>query len=52
MHTTDSAIVLVQIQKEADGYETPVATRVTEVQSKSDPDESWWIASEFIDWTP
>ncbi|XP_063592199.1 uncharacterized protein LOC134769401 [Penaeus indicus] len=45
MHITDSAIVRAQIQKESYGFGTFVATRVAEVQSKSNPNEWWWIAS-------
>ncbi|XP_068224543.1 uncharacterized protein [Palaemon carinicauda] len=45
MHITDSSIVRAQIQKESYGFGTFVATRIAEVQSKSDPNEWWWIAS-------
>ncbi|XP_063593160.1 uncharacterized protein LOC134770218 [Penaeus indicus] len=41
----NSAIVRAQIQKESYGFGTFVATRVAEVQSKSNPNEWWWIAS-------
>ncbi|XP_068243847.1 uncharacterized protein [Palaemon carinicauda] len=44
MHITDSSIVRAQIQKESYGFGTFVATRIAEVQSKSDPNEWWWIA--------
>lgn len=47
MHVTDSAIVRAQIQKESYGFGTFVATRVAEIQSKSDPNEWWWISSEL-----
>ncbi|XP_068245285.1 uncharacterized protein [Palaemon carinicauda] len=41
----NSSIVRAQIQKESYGFGTFVATRIAEAQSKSDPNEWWWIAS-------
>ena len=45
-HATDSAIVRAQIQKENYGFGTFTATRVAEIQSKTNPDEWWWVPSE------
>ena len=46
-HITDSTIVRWQIQKESHGFKTFVATRIGEIQSKTDPEEWWWVGSEF-----
>ena len=45
MHITDSQIVRCQIQKESHGFKTFTANRIAEVQTKSDPNEWWWVAS-------
>lgn len=42
-HIVDSAIVQSQIRKETYGFNTFVATRLSEIQSKSHPSEWWWI---------
>ncbi|XP_047497830.1 uncharacterized protein LOC125044912 [Penaeus chinensis] len=47
MHITDSAIVRAQIQKESYGFGTFVATRVAEVQSKSNLNE-WKDSDECV----
>ena len=44
-HITDSMIVCCQIQKESYGFQTFVATRVGEIQTKTDPQEWWWVKS-------
>ena len=41
----DSAIVRAQVQKEFYGFGTFVATKIAEIQNKSDPGEWWWIAT-------
>lgn len=46
MHIVDSTIVCSQIQKESHGFNTFVASRVAEIQCKSDPSEWWWVDSE------
>ncbi|XP_033730738.1 uncharacterized protein LOC117320185 [Pecten maximus] len=43
-HIVDSMIVQAQIQKESYGFGTFTATRVAEIQSKSSPDEWWWVS--------
>ncbi|XP_043208348.1 uncharacterized protein LOC122373955 isoform X1 [Amphibalanus amphitrite] len=44
-HLVDSAIVRAQVQKESYGFGTFVATKIAEIQNKSDPGEWWWIAT-------
>ena len=44
VHIVDSDIVRSQIQKESYGFGTFTATKIAEIQSKSDPDEWYWIA--------
>ena len=44
-HLTDSMIVRWQVTKESYGFKTFVATRVGEIQNKTDPEEWWWIES-------
>ena len=44
MHIVDSAIVRSQIQKESYGFGTFTATKIAEIQSKSSPEEWWWIS--------
>ncbi|KAK4304812.1 hypothetical protein Pmani_023247 [Petrolisthes manimaculis] len=46
IHIVDSAIVRSQIQNESYGFGTFVATRVAEIQTKSNPSEWWWVATE------
>ena len=41
IHLIDSEIVRVQIQKESYGFQTFVATRIGEIQEKTEPSE-WW----------
>ena len=43
VYIVDSIIVRSQIQKESYGFGTFVATRVGEIQEKSDPKQWWWI---------
>ena len=43
----DSTIVRWQIQKESYGFKSFVATRVGEIQSKTEPSEWWWIQSDL-----
>lgn len=45
VHIVDSAIVRAQVQKESYGFNTFVAIRVAEIQTKSSPDEWWWVKS-------
>lgn len=45
-HILDSTLVRSQIQKETYGFNTFVATRLSEIQSKSDPSEWWWVESD------
>ena len=47
IHITDSTIVRWQIQKESYGFKSCVATRVGEIQSKTEPSEWWWIQSDL-----
>jgi hypothetical protein len=42
-HIVDSTIVQAQIQKESYGFGTFTATRVAEIQSKTKPEEWWWV---------
>ena len=44
IHIVDSAIVRSQIQKESYGFGTFTATKIAEIQSKSSPEEWWWIS--------
>ncbi|XP_045105485.1 uncharacterized protein LOC123500995 [Portunus trituberculatus] len=43
IHIVDSAIVRAQIQKESFGFGTFTATKIAEIQSKTNPEEWWWI---------
>ncbi|XP_042883833.1 uncharacterized protein LOC122260556 [Penaeus japonicus] len=45
IHIVDSTIVRAQIQKESYYFKTFVATRVAEIQSKTEPREWWWVDS-------
>ncbi|XP_068229330.1 uncharacterized protein [Palaemon carinicauda] len=45
VHIVDSSIVRAQIQKESYGFNTFVANRVAEIQSRTDPTEWWWVNS-------
>ena len=45
IHVLDSAIVRAQIQKESYGFGSFVATKIAEIQNKSEPSEWWWIAT-------
>ncbi|KAK3105008.1 hypothetical protein FSP39_015108 [Pinctada imbricata] len=45
-HIVDSMIVRAQIQKESYGFGTFTATRVAEIQNKTNKEEWWWIAGE------
>ena len=44
VYIVDSAIVRSQIQKESYGFGTFTATKIAEIQSKSDPNDWWWIS--------
>ena len=46
IHIVDSAIVRAQIQKESFGFGTITATKIAEIQSKTNPEEWWWISRE------
>jgi hypothetical protein len=46
-HIVDSTIVQAQIQKESYGFGTFTATRVAEIQSKTKPEEWWWVPGEY-----
>ena len=48
VHIVDSTIVQAQIQKESYGFGTFVATKVAEIQNKSDPREWWWTSTDKI----
>lgn len=43
----DAAIVRDQIQKNSYKFKSYVGTRITEIQSKSNPSEWWWIRSKI-----
>lgn len=45
-HLTDSSIVHAQIQKESFRLNPFVASRVAEIQSRTDPQEWYWVSSE------
>lgn len=45
IHILDSSIVRTQIQKESYGFGTFVATKIAEIQTKTDPNEWWWAPS-------
>lgn len=45
VHIVDSMIVRAQIQRESYGFGTFVATRVAEIQNKSDPLEWFWVST-------
>ena len=47
VHIVDSDIVRSQIQKESYGFGTFTATKIAEIQSKSNPDEWYWIAGDL-----
>ena len=42
VYIVDSVIVRSQIQKESYGFGTFVATRIAEIQEKTDPSQWWW----------
>ncbi|XP_071525744.1 uncharacterized protein [Panulirus ornatus] len=44
IHIVDSAIVRAQIKKESFGFGTFTATKIAEIQSKTDPEEWWWMS--------
>lgn len=44
---TNLATVRAEIQRKSSGFGTFDATRVAEIQLKSDPIEWWWISSEL-----
>ena len=44
-HIVDSVTVWAQIQTESYGFGTFVATKIAEIQNKSDPNEWWWVAT-------
>nr|XP_027231042.1 uncharacterized protein LOC113822703 [Penaeus vannamei] len=43
---TFETVARAQIQKESHGFRTFIATRIAEVQSKSNPSEWWWVVSD------
>ena len=43
LYIVDSIIVRSQIQKRSYGFGTFVATRIAEIQSKSNPNQWWWM---------
>ena len=43
IYIVDSIIVKSQIQRESYGFGTFVATRVAEMQQKSEASQRWWI---------
>lgn len=45
-HIVDSLIVRSQIQKESHGFGTFVGTRIAEIQTLTDTNEWWWVASD------
>lgn len=45
IHLVDLSIVRAQIQKDSYGFGTFVANRVAEIQSKTDKDEWYWVAT-------
>ncbi|CAC5404639.1 unnamed protein product [Mytilus coruscus] len=47
IHIVDSMIVRAQIQRESYGFGTFVATRVAEIQNKTEPSDWWWVQSDF-----
>ncbi|CAC5403224.1 unnamed protein product [Mytilus coruscus] len=47
IHIVDSMIVRAQIQRESYGFGTFVATRVAEIQNKTEPSDWWGVPSEF-----
>ena len=47
VHIIDSQIVKAMINKESYGFNTFVATRVGEIQAKTDPDEWYWVESKL-----
>ena len=46
LHLIDSMIVRSQIQKESHGFGTFLATRIAEIQTFTNTDKWWWIASD------
>jgi hypothetical protein len=42
----DSTIVRAQIQRESYGFGTFVATRIAEIQNKTEPSEWWWVPTD------
>ncbi|CAG2217799.1 unnamed protein product [Mytilus edulis] len=46
IHVVDSTIVRAQIQRESYGFGTFVATRIAEIQSKTEPSDWWWVQGE------
>ena len=45
IHNVDSDIVRAQIQRESYGFGSFVATKIAEIQNKSEPIEWWWVAT-------
>jgi hypothetical protein len=46
IHIVDSTIVRAQIQRESYGFGTFVATRIAEIQNKTEPSEWWWVPTD------
>ena len=46
VHIVDSTIVRAQIQRESYGFGTFVATRIAEIQNKTEPSEWWWVPTD------
>ena len=46
IHIVDSTIVRAQIQQESYGFGTFAATRIAEIQNKTEPSEWWWIPTD------
>lgn len=46
LHLTDSMIVRSQIQNESHGFGAFVGTRVAEIQTHTDTNEWWWVATD------
>jgi hypothetical protein len=42
----DSTIVRAQIQRESYGFGTFVATRIAEIQNKTESSEWWWVPTD------
>ncbi|XP_071530460.1 uncharacterized protein [Panulirus ornatus] len=52
LHLTDSMIVRSQIQNESHGFGAFVGTRIAEIQTHTNTNDWWWVATAMLRTTP